>query len=160
MTDTLAKAESKAQERHLFAVQAELQTLRKHLETAKATIEDLKIRDQDATVSIEDLRIKIQESQERVQKLEDKNEDLEKRLEEAEDAYDQQLQLAAKTVARRRDSVTRVKRERDNDRDERPESSQREPKRPRAVIMTREDRIVDLTGDGNNANSAPSASGS
>jgi chromosome segregation ATPase len=134
--------------RHVIA-EEELQKPQNDLKTAKATVENLNIRDQDANASIDNLRSKIQESQQRIQNLEDENEDLKKRLEEAEDAYDQQLQLAARAAARRRASFTRVKRERDNDRDETPESSLRRSKRPRTVITTRQAGAIDLTGDGN-----------
>jgi chromosome segregation ATPase len=137
----------------------EIRNAERDLEAANARMEDLTIKDQDATGSIEALRVKIQESQDRIQELEEENEELENKRVEAEAAYDMQVSLAASAAARRRDPVTRVKRERDGSRDLKPGTLGRDPKRPRNIITTREDGPVDLTSDGNVGNSASSTSG-
>lgn len=52
-----------------------------------------------------------------------------------------------------------MKRERDGNRDLKPGTLGRDPKRPRNIITTGEDGPVDLTSDRNVGNSASSTSG-
>ena len=154
-------------EASIRSLRDEIRNIESDLEVANRSIEDLTIRNEDATGSIEGLMINIQEAQERIQELQEEYEELESRRLEAEEAYDMQVSLAARAVARRQNPLARVKRERDSSRDvaadqnplagvkrERdgsrdmePDPLARNPKRPRNVITTREDGPVDLTGE-------------